>query len=421
MKNPARVLEGFLAVLRWRSRCNRAVMVSVFSAGAVAAAHAVLATVRIAGWIDYPGRSVGTLAMAAAVVGLATSVSLFVPVREMRAIRAADRKLGLQGALLTALETTDSQEPIHRLLVTRTAQAVETARPWRALPLRPHRIALLVPAMVMLAFSLEVAATSQRWDRNAAMPAPAVLEFSGDLQKAVAKAFYQEAAGDRFSPEELGALLEIDEALLRGEITLVQARAELAGWLEAGTPVRETAVRPGATESGSPRRGDGGGPASRAPGTLVAALRALANPGSAGRSAPGDGEGPEGPHAGTEGRDGSGIGGRGDGAGRGLALSGVNRDRTAREGTQPRGGSVWTLPGSDRITGIARAASKPSPDPNSSRQGSVEQAGSRVGFERKRLTAGELEMVAAYHRYLRQRMETESPPGGSAGDEEHRR
>jgi hypothetical protein len=235
MTDPGHALLRFVALARMRMRARRALAAATFSLAAVCAGNAALSLLAAAGVRLLHWDAAGFLFVAVLSAFAAALAAALWPVEVRTVTRSADRQLGLEGALATAFEVVASPDPFKRLLVRRTAAALGPIRPSRAVPLRPPPVALLVPALLALAFLLgPQAATAPASSDRGSVPLPSdpVLEqLSHDLREIAVTLLRDPHASSPSAVDRVRRLVTIDEALRRGALDPKQVRLALEQWM----------------------------------------------------------------------------------------------------------------------------------------------------------------------------------------------
>lgn len=235
MTDPGHALLRFVALARMRMRARRALAAATFSLAAVCAGNAALSLLAAAGVRLLHWDAAGFLFVAVLLAFAAALAAALWPVEVRTVTRAADRQLGLEGALATALEVVASPDPFKRLLVRRTAAALGPIRPSRAIPLRPPPVALLVPALLALALLLgPQAATAPASSDRGSVPLPSdpvLKQLSNDLREIALALLRDPYASSPSAVDRVRRLVNIDEALRRGALDPKQVRLALEQWM----------------------------------------------------------------------------------------------------------------------------------------------------------------------------------------------
>jgi hypothetical protein len=360
--------------------------------------------------------------MAATVLVAAVAAAL-APVPLALAARTADRHLDLDGALVTALDLLDSRDPFCRLVVTRVAAWVSGLELRRAVPVRLPASALLLPALITLAFALcartppDVVGSQQR----AQVPLdPSVAGLSRDLREAVATMLSTQSPITEEIVDIGRRALEIDSALRGGRLDPEQARIALLELTGSGAEATRTTEQNRLSPSGRDEAAEG---ESGAVDTGLAVLRAVARNGASpllltktastgGRDVVHD----ESNRLGSV----SGAGGDGDGAGLGRAAFRF-REPGAREAEPDRqdGARTWSLPEPFRRTEAGYATA--------GEEGSLADARGVVtgrettGAWGRLLTTPERVVVEAYFDRLRLLRRAEEPGTGGPNNQKEKR
>jgi hypothetical protein len=394
--NDARdTIRRFLTAARWRVRLRRSLACGALGVTLVWLVAIVPFALTLAGGPPLWWWSTAPLALiSAAGFLLASLAAASVPVQSRLVTREADRRLRLDGALLTAVDVLDSTEPIRGLLVRRTAGAIRGARLRQALPVRLPAGALLLPALATAAFAVSTQAPPTgavaAYETHVAASIPP--ELSAELQRAAAELLTL----DERSPQTVAAareLLRIDVALRGGEAeieTIRQQLAELASRLDAGS----------APSAAAPGRAPQQRPAGRAAEIVLSVVRTSGRPGASAATIETAATGAE-----TPGPDGSMPGraqaaaGRGEGAGLGRAGTGVPPSTDAA-GATDEARATWSLPA---ITGARRGVvpARAGATVSDARAGSA--ASARLTRAEARLTREERRLVESYFEALDRR------------------
>lgn len=346
MSEAARILQTFVARLVWRVRLRRALVVTAAAAAIVSTVALVILALPILGVALPSGlRSATVLGIAIGVTGvLALLAGATAPVSVARAARTADRRLGLEGALSGSLEFLGSADPMHRLLVRRTAGSLPPDALGLAMPLRPPRFALLAPVLTAAALLASGHAPAVPETSSASVPVllPAQAALSRGLQHAAARLVLHPAgAGElgELSVESARHLLELDAALRTGRMT----PAEVLARVRARTSALEHEVAAPGAAAGSIGPAEGGRRVAEPP-PWLAELKSLADlPAedageNRGASVPGEGADAA---AAADVRGLAGPGGTGDDAGLGAAVLGRTRGNSLADDL---GSAAWSLP-----------------------------------------------------------------------------
>jgi len=360
-------VERFTAKAVLRTRVRRTLLVASVAVALVFAWDIVSAVGALVGWFAPWFWTPGALSLAAGVVALAALAGGLAPVREAVVVRDADRRLGLDAALMTSREVAGSTDPICRLLIRRTASALGRFRDRQAVPLRMPPATLLLPALGALALALAPPVMTDQVSstiRPGTPPAPAAFELSRELQELASTLLATPGPDGERREEQMGEILRIESALRAGNLTPEEARAELA--------------RLGASlaRSDSPQDAEAVLPAGPAPSAAASAATVT----------------------------GTGEAGQGAGAGSGTArLESDGPDRMTADVTDAR--AIWTLPAPSGLGGAEAAPGTARGDLSTTSAASVHGRGVDLYRSQRRLTAAERTVVEAYFRALRLRDE----------------
>jgi len=345
-------VERFTAKAVLRTRVRRTLLTASVAVALVLAWDIVSAAGALVGWFAPWFWTPGALSLAAGVVALAALAGGLAPVREAVVVRDADRRLGLDAALMTSREVAGSTDPICRLLIRRTASALGRFRARQAVPLRMPPATLLLPALGALALALAPPVMT------------AAFELSRELQELASTLLATPGPDGERREEQMGEILRIESALRAGNLTPEEARAELA--------------RLGASlaRSDSPQDAEAVLPAGPAPSAAASAATVT----------------------------GTGEAGQGAGAGSGTArLESDGPDRMTADVTDAR--AIWTLPAPSGLGGAEAAPGTARGDLSTTSAASVHGRGVDLYRSQRRLTAAERTVVEAYFRALRLRDE----------------
>jgi len=374
---PGQVLERLVTSARRRERLQRAIDIAVAACiAACVVAIVPLPFVLASGTVPW-WWSPRDLALAVAVaVAAGTLVAVLLPLRTVDVIRKADRRLGLQGALVTSMEVLDSPDPVCRLLTRRTAAATARIRTRRAAPLRIPAIALLVPALATVAVAVGRQPRPVVTSRDAGSgltSAAAKTRLSHDLQGSASLLLSVDVLSTGQAMTTASRLLEIDRALRGGELD--SPRARVLAFEAVASLQRESAMPGYKTTPGPDDPSPGGG--ERGPFGLseaVASLLGVALPAEDSRSIPA-------------------ALARGGGQGAGLGTVALSA-RPERADAPMSPTDVWEFPRPPRSSGRGtRQAGRGEADPDAPGPG---ERGSSLHTSHLRLTAVERVVVESY-------------------------
>ncbi len=389
MSDARDVLERFARRARIRVRLRRMTTAGAWALVALAALFVGASAMRVSGWVAAWtwGGWVAWPVLTSVASALVVAASL--PVSSRRVLLEVDRRLGLQHLLVTGMEVRRSREPIRRLLVRRAARRVEPVRVAAALPLRPPRILVLLPALAMLAWGIGVRATPE-----STAPGLGHAGIQGE-RRSLSAALQQLAARLLSAREHRGEegvrlarqVLRIEQALRSNAMDMARARSALLDLAEVAPEEASAVLRAAAQEDAEhPRMGSAAG----AKGTL-----STGSPPALGEAGPGLHRPPGGRAATTQGGAGS-----GEGLGRASLLV---TDAMPRARQAETGGRAWRLPAAAQEGGPSKVEpASPGAAPGAPYPGRVGSGPRRALASARPVGERERDLVQAYLRALGQ-------------------